>query len=124
MIGATVWFLAVLMTAGAFPNGAPKLVCKSLKPSHGLISAQKDKSPYVLEVSKQKVNSLHSDDDGDLETITVTLKGDDEHKFRGFVLQARGEGDDIGIGTFTVSDKSSKVLDCSDSKVIYSDWLR
>ena len=58
------------MTAGAFPNGAPKLVCKSLKPSHGLISAQKDKSPYVLEVSKQKVNSLHSDDDGDLETIT------------------------------------------------------
>ena len=54
----------------------------------------------------------------------MTLKGDDEHKFRGFVLQARGEGDDIGIGTFTVSDKSSKVLDCSDSKVIYSDWLR
>ena len=47
----------------------------------------------------------------------VTLKGDDEHKFRGFVLQARGDDGEIGIGTFTVADKSGKILDCSDSKV-------
>lgn len=165
MIRGAVWCVALLMTVNAFPNGAPKSACKSLKPSHGLISAQKDKSPYVLEVSKQQVKSLKSDDNGDLQTITgnysingpatavltdergalplaiywidiidtryridgfnfefvlktVTLKGDDENKFRGFVLQARGEGDDIGIGTFT-ADKSGKVLECSDSKVSY-----
>ena len=72
MRAAIVCLVVLLAVADAFPNGAPKLACKTLKPLHGLISAQKETSPYTLEVSKKKVNSLSSEDDEDLDLETIT----------------------------------------------------
>ena len=68
MIGAAIWFFVALLCAvDAFPGGAPKMVCKSLKPSHMMLSAQKEDSPFFLEVDTESI--VAADLDGETEGV-------------------------------------------------------
>lgn len=73
----------------ASPNGAPPAACDHMTPGHG-VEAQDTISPYHLSVSERNVKGG--------ETITVdifsTVAGE---RFKGFLLQARTEGDDYEI---------------------------
>lgn len=73
----------------ASPSGAPPAACDSMTPGHGF-DPQTTISPYQLSVSQRSVKGG--------ETVTVeifsTVSGE---SFKGFLLQARTEGDDYEI---------------------------
>lgn len=73
----------------ASPNGAPPAACESMTPGHGF-EAQTTISPYQLRTQQKAVKGG--------ETVTVeiisTVAG---RSFKGFLLQARTEGDDYEI---------------------------
>lgn len=73
----------------ASPNGAPPAACDNMTPGHG-VEAQTTISPYQLRVLQRSVKGG--------ETVTVeifsTVAGE---SFKGFLLQARTEGDDYEV---------------------------
>lgn len=53
-------FLFVLLSlaafqVSAFPNGAPRSACGSLRPIHMLFSAKEDDAPFAITVSPTKI---------------------------------------------------------------------
>lgn len=90
-----------LQAVTAFPNGLVNGVCSSMIPRHNGANSSTLDSPYT--VTSDVLNYT------DGQVITVTLQGNDAG-FKGFLLQARnGMGP---VGTFTVMDNSSQLLNC------------
>ena len=80
----------------ALPNGAPSVACDNMMPSHSGAAEQNSAIPYQLELSSTSITS------GD--SVTVTLKKSDNGQadFRGFMIQARDQADNV-VGSFSTS---------------------
>ena len=89
----------------AYPSGAPK--CSSLLPKHAKNKAQTGKAPY-------KVTTSAVTNKGGKSTVTVTIAGVGDAKFKGFILYATPVGADEKIGKFTKADKTN-VVSCGAS---------
>jgi len=102
----TYLFVLLALTAqqlSAFPNGAPRSACGSLRPIHMLFSAQEDEPPFSITASPSRIAPG--------QTVTVTLRAFEDTEFKGYIVQAR-DGDDA-IGEFEVPNKDEgKTLDC------------
>lgn len=70
------------------PNGAPAEACESMTPGHG-VEAQTTISPYQLRVLQKTAKGG--------ETVNVEIFSTNGDSFKGFLLQARTEGDDYEI---------------------------
>ncbi|KAF5282713.1 hypothetical protein FQR65_LT02710 [Abscondita terminalis] len=106
----TVAFLLVL---AAYVNGnelgAPELACVDMVPQHG-VDPKETSFPYSVSVNKDNIKQ------GD--TVEITVSGDKEPDFKGFLLQVR-DSKNKPVGTFiiTSSHKSAKVLQCDSKNV-------
>lgn len=92
--------------SSAYPSGAPK--CSSLLPKHAKNKAQTGKAPYKVSTSAVSKNK-----DGK-STVTVTISGTGDAKFKGFILYASPEASSDKIGKFTKTDKTA-LLTCGAS---------
>ncbi|OCT82923.1 hypothetical protein XELAEV_18025458mg [Xenopus laevis] len=91
----------------AYPSGKVEASCNTMVPGHG-VAAQTSASPYTLDVS----STTYEDE----QSITVTLRNTSlVPPFKGFMIQARavGDGNNIALGTFTVSNSAAQTLQCS-----------
>ncbi|KAL5275710.1 hypothetical protein ACFFRR_001515 [Megaselia abdita] len=104
-------FIALFAPAvWSYSAGAPKDICLSndpnvdLFPQHGGVKSQESQIPYTLS-GPNKVKGG--------ETVSFTLKGNNNLKFKGFILQGRANGQPVG--SFTPKT-SSQTIDCKGSK--------
>lgn len=89
-------FLLLLIFAVScmsFPTGAPasQSVCDSMTPNHAGALPQESASPYQLVVSSNSIKSG--------EILTVEIQANDERSFKGFLLMARTNTENI-VGEF------------------------
>lgn len=95
----------------SYSSGAPKDICLSgdakvdLFPQHGGVESQESPIPYKLN-GPTKVKAG--------ETVSFTLTGNNNLKFKGFILQGRANGQPVG--SFTPKT-NSQTIDCKRSKV-------
>lgn len=95
-----------LVLSSAYPSGAPK--CSSLIPKHAKNKAQTSTAPYKVTTS-----AVSKDKDGK-STVTVTVTGLNDAKFKGFIVYATPVDSTDKIGKFTKTDKTS-LLTCGSS---------
>ena len=106
LLVAVTLFVAVCIAVHAYPSGSPK--CSAHIPKHGSTKAQTSKSPFKVATSAVTKNK-----DGK-STVTVTISGSNDTKFKGFFLYASSVGSNDKIGKFSDTDKST-VLKCGSS---------
>lgn len=95
-----------LVLSSAYPSGAPK--CSSLVPKHAKNKAQTSSAPYKVTTS-----AVTKDKDGK-STLTVTVAGLNDAKFKGFMVYATPVDSTDKIGKFTKTDKTS-LLSCGSA---------
>jgi len=86
-------------------SGAPKSQCGSMVPGHE-IPAQNSLVPYDVVLEKTSI------DPGSQVLVEIKQKGSDT--FKGFLIQARTDDEDI-IGTFETVDGANKYLSCGNN---------
>lgn len=105
-------FIALFAPAvWSYSAGAPKDICLSndpnmdLYPQHHGPTSQESPIPYTLSgPSKVKAG----------ETVSFSLKGNNNLTFKGFILQGRANG--LPVGAFTPKT-NSQTVDCKNAKV-------
>lgn len=111
-------FIALFTPAvWSYSAGAPKDICLSndpnidLFPQHHDVKSQTSPIPYTLSgPSKVKAG----------ETVSFTLKGNNNLTFKGFIMQGRANGQPVG--SFTPKT-NSQTVDCKGAKVGIRDSL-
>lgn len=98
--------LCAVALINCYPSGSPK--CSAHTPKHSSSKAQTGKAPYKITTS-----SVTKDKNGK-STITVTIAGTNDSKFKGFFLYATAVDSNDKIGKFTKSSNTS-VLSCGSS---------
>ncbi|XP_062848356.1 putative ferric-chelate reductase 1 [Trichomycterus rosablanca] len=110
-------YLLLLLCVGvcdSYPNGKVEASCGDMVPSHG-VNAQTSTAPYT--VTADKSSYMYGD------TITVTLSANSGTVFEGFMLQARLVGGNAPVGSFSLIESYSQLLNCpglSNSAVSHS----
>lgn len=85
--------------------------CESLSPAgdaHGTTIQTTTSSPYTVTVSANKVKAGGK--------LTVTITGDADNSFKGFMVQARDD-QNHKIGTFVSTDDNAQTLTCDKTDV-------
>lgn len=105
-------FIAIFAPAvWSYSSGAPKDICLSddpnvdLFPQHHGLKSQESPIPFTLTGPNQVKAG---------ETVSFTLKANNNVSFKGFILQGRANGQPVG--SFTPKT-NSQALDCKSSKV-------
>ena len=109
-----VTLCAVVYISSAYPSGSPK--CSSHVPKHQSSKAQTSKAPYKI------ATSAVSKKDGK-STVTVTITGNNDTKFKGFFLYASKTNSNDKVGKFSKADKT-KVLTCGSSVSLKTSFER
>ena len=89
-----------------YPEGAPKDTCNELCPNHQDADPKSGTAPYSVTISKSQISA------GD--NVTVTIKGLDSKKFKGFILVARKPKTRKNIGIFKPKSSNAKALECTE----------
>lgn len=106
LVLAVVATSSLVLLSTAYPSGAPK--CSSLIPKHAKNKEQTGTAPYKLTTS-----GVSKDKDGK-STVTVTLAGLNNAKFKGFIVFATAVDSNDKIGKFTKADKTT-LVSCGSS---------
>ncbi|XP_053632788.1 putative defense protein 3 [Cherax quadricarinatus] len=98
---AGVWAAAMMMGGGeAFSSVSVAVACDTMQPGHLSLGAQTVPSPFHIHIT--------SKDD----YYYVTLYGEKNREFKGFMLQARDSKGER-VGRFIKVQKPGRIIDCS-----------
>lgn len=99
--------VCAIPSAYSYSAGAPEAACRDMIPQHH-VDPQNSKAPYSLDLSSRQLKSDGSD------PVSVVLKGKSSgDTIKGFLLQARVDGSDDAVGTWTIkSTKYAQLLNC------------
>jgi len=97
--------LSIVLSASAYPDGAPRKSCADMFPHHKKAEARKSDSPFQTMPSQNTIGQ-----DADLE---LELTSSNELSFAGFMTMAFDQSNDWGpIGTFK-RPRNGQILSCS-----------
>lgn len=98
-----------------YPSGAPLERCGSMMPGHN-VDPITDAAPFRIDIRPVEMNlNPHHNSTGNRaqSSFYVSLVSDqDEVKFKGFLLEARGKWNGKSIGQWSTDVPHTKTIDC------------
>lgn len=94
-----------------YPDGAPLNRCGDMMPQHG-VGPKDGPAPFEISVSRAYHEEKMSNKLNKQYYVNIHVK-DEESRFKGFLIEARGRWDGESLGVWNNQDvKHTKLIDC------------